>query len=65
MTQIKEHELIKAVFATQQGEQLLEFWEQVYGKRMSFAEGNSPEYTAFLEGERNFYLSIINLRDIP
>ncbi|MCP3870620.1 MAG: hypothetical protein GY703_21515 [Gammaproteobacteria bacterium] len=64
MKTIKEHDLIKAVFANQKGEQLLAFWEKVYGERLSYEVGNTPEQTAFNEGERAFLLSINQLLEM-
>lgn len=64
MKEVKEHELIKGVFSNQQGEQLMEFWQKVYGERISYERENTPEQTAFNEGERNFYLSIKQLLEI-
>ena len=64
MKEIKEHELIKGVFANQKGEQLLDFWEVVYGQRPSYEEENTSEKTAFNEGERTFYLNIKRLLEM-
>ena len=58
MKEVKEHELIKTVFANTHGEQLMAFWGKVYGARASYEPGQSPEQTAFNEGERAFYLNI-------
>ncbi len=61
---VNESDLIKAVFATQQGEQLLDFWEKVYGERISYMEGQDTNSMLVREGERKFYLEIKYLLEL-
>lgn len=60
----EERDLVKTVFSNPQGEKLLEIWKDVYGDRPSYQPGNTPEDTAYFEGQRAMYLSIINLKEI-
>ena len=52
-----ERELIKHVFATDQGRELLDLWGDVFLKPSHFMD-QSSEHTAFLEGNRAFYTAI-------
>jgi hypothetical protein len=54
-------ELLRNVFSNDQGRKLLDIWHVNYGERLSFYAGNTPEETAFREGERSFYQHIINI----
>ena len=54
-------QLLRTVFTNDQGRKLLDIWKVNYGDRLSFYAGNSPEETAFREGERSFYQNIINM----
>ena len=58
--ELNEVDLIKSVFSNQNGGKLMELWQQVYGNRRSFSPGQTPEVTAFFEGQRDFYLFILN-----
>ena len=60
----KELELVKAVFGNQNGDKLLAIWKNVYGDRPSYNYGNAPEQTAYFEGQRAVYLSIIQMMEI-
>ena len=51
-------ELIRNVFSNQQGEKLLDMWQNMYGDQLSFVQGLSSEDVAFNEGHRAFYLVI-------
>lgn len=51
-------ELLLRVFGNPNGDELLAEWQQMYGDRPSHSKDNTPEHTAFLEGERNFYTTI-------
>ena len=53
-------QLLKTVFSNKAGDKLLHTWKLNYGDRLSFYAGNSPEETAFREGERSFYQHIVN-----
>ena len=54
----REAELIKHVFATDQGRELLNLWNEIFNKRSTHSTGNSSEDTAFNEGLRMFYQQI-------
>lgn len=53
--------LLRTVFSNDQGRKILDIWKVNYGDRLSFYAGNTPEETAFREGERSFYQHIINM----
>jgi len=53
----REAELIKHVFATDQGRELLALWSEMF-KRSSHQIGNTPQDTGFNEGLRMFYTQI-------
>jgi len=59
-----EQDLIKTVFANQKGQELLDIWKDVYGDRLSYVAGNTSEDTAFFEGQRAVYLSIIQFLEM-
>lgn len=54
-----EPELVKTVFSNASGEKLLALWKTYYADRISYDPLNTPEQTAYREGERAFFLSII------
>lgn len=56
-------DLIKRVFSNPSGNELLNFWKQMYGQRMSYVAGMSSDEVAFREGERSFYQSIEDVLD--
>ena len=64
MTENKEIDLVKTVFSNPNGEKLLAIWKSVYGDRQSYEPGNTPEDTAFFEGQRAMYLSIMQMIEI-
>ena len=51
-------ELIRRVFSNQAGEELMDRWREMFGDRRSYFPNQRPEDTAFMEGERAFYLHI-------
>ena len=62
---IDEIDLIQTVFSNDQGRKLLAYWQEIYGKRISFMPENTPETTAFMEGNRAFLLAITNIMELP
>lgn len=58
--ELNEGQLIRNVFSNQNGEKLLAMWKTIYGDRRSYNPGNTPETTAFFEGQRDFYLNLIH-----
>ena len=46
-------EQVKQVFSNPAGEKLLAMLQEIYGRRISYQPGQTPEETAFREGERN------------
>ena len=51
----RESELIKHVFATDQGRELLSLWDEIFNKRSTYYKGCTSEDTAYNEGLRMFY----------
>ncbi len=60
-TKLSETELVKTVFSNPKGEELLEYWNEIYMNRTSFHPENTPEATSFNEGLRAFVLAIHSL----
>jgi len=58
---VSEAELIKTVFSNDQGLKLLDYWNEYYCKRISHYPDNSPQHTAFMEGQRSFCQGVINI----
>ena len=54
-------ELVKGTFFTKTGEKYMEAWRQSVGVRPSYFPGNTPEETAFCEGERSAYQNVANI----
>ena len=54
----RETELIKHVFATDQGRELLELWNEIFNKRSTYYKGSTSEDVAYNEGLRMFYQQI-------
>lgn len=54
-------ELIRAIFSNTQGDKLMDLWQVRYGDQLSYSPGQTPEETAFREGQRDFYLMIKTL----
>lgn len=54
---------VKAVFHNMNGELLLEELDKMYIQRMSYQSGNTPEETAFREGQRDVILFIKQLTE--
>lgn len=65
MKEIDEVDLIQTVFSNDQGRKLMDHWQTMFVKRISFHPDNTPEQTAFLEGQRYIIQSIIDMTDMP
>jgi len=54
----REAELIKHVFATDQGRELLALWNEIFNRRSTYNQGSTSEDLAYNEGLRMFYQQI-------
>ena len=54
-------QLVKEVFSNMKGEQLIDELNKMYVQRMSYITGNSPEETAFREGQKDIVLFLNQL----
>jgi hypothetical protein len=55
-TEDKYIRLICKVFQTDQGQELMEAWQLLYGDRASYMDGIPTEEVLVREGERRFFL---------
>jgi hypothetical protein len=54
-------QLVKEVFSNIRGERLMDELNKMYVQRMSYVTGNSPEETAFREGQKDVVLFLNQL----
>jgi hypothetical protein len=54
-------QLVKEVFSNIRGEKLMDELNKMYVQRMSYVTGNSPEETAFREGQKDVVLFLNQL----
>ena len=54
-------QLVKEVFSNIKGERLMDELNRMYVQRMSYVTGNSPEETAFREGQKDIVLFLNQL----
>lgn len=54
-------QLVKATLSNKNGEQLMHDLNRMYVHRMSYVTGNTPEETAFREGQRDIVLFLNQL----